>query len=102
MRCASSHISHMSAQRWKKKVIDRGILSKVMYPAFTKQIYQKALSAPDVASAIGTNVDELLRHVPELGQHGVEMLYKIFDQIRKTCEKRCEYAKSHHSHRNHM
>ena len=77
----------------KKKVIDRGILSKVMYPAFTKQIYQKALSAPDVASAIGTNVDELLRHVPELRQHGVEMLYKIFDQIRKTCEKRCEYCK---------
>ena len=77
----------------KKKVIKRGILSKVMCPAFTKQIYQKALSAPDVATAIGTNIDELLRHVPDLRKDGVEMLYKIFDEIRKTCEKRCEYCK---------
>ena len=71
----------------RKKVIERGILSNVMYPAFTKQNYQKALSAPDIASAIGSNVDELLRHVPQLRQHGVEMLYKIFDEILRMCTK---------------
>ena len=54
--------------------------------SFHKQIYQKALSAPDVATAIGTNIDELLRHVLIFARTA-RMLYKIFDEIQKTCEK---------------
>jgi len=79
-------------RRGKDIVLNRNTLEMIMYPAFTKQVFQKALSAPDVATAIGTNIDELLRHVPHLRGDGVHMLYEIFYTIMEECEKHCKHC----------